>query len=228
MFTYPNKLTPRDCRILLGVDETAGLKEIKRAFRKQVRRLHPDLNPGHPEAEQRLQQVIQAYRILADTTSTRKDRSELARIFRQTGGQAMETRQRGPLNPTQLRSRVWAAGGLLLGAAILVILGGPSALLATPAPYWPIAALGLGGAWVSVRILAPAGRFRTQVLTLSLLAGILAGGAAGYGFLVTLDQYMYDAARVWFALASGAAGGLAGTLHQAALAREMMGPALPG
>lgn len=227
MFTHPKKLTRTECLRLLGVDDAAGLKEIKRAFRKQVRRLHPDLNPGQPEMQKKLQKVIGAYHFLTDSPPA-KDRPELADIFRKTGGGQEKSGQVKMPDMGQVRSRFWAAAGMLAGTVLLVLSGGPAALFATPATHWSFAAFCLGGAWVSVRLFAPAGRFRTGVLALSLTAGALAGVLAGYGFLNTLDQFMYDSAKVWFALASGAAGGLAGTLHHTAIAREMMGPAFPG
>mgnify|MGYP005838545687 FL=1 len=227
MFTHSKKLTRNECIRLLGVDDSAGLKEIKRAFRKQVRRLHPDLNPGQPELQKELQRVIGAYHYLTDSTPTRH-RSELADIFRKTGGGQEKSRQMKMCGLGQVRSRFWAAAGVLAGIFLLILRGGPSALFATPATHWSFAAFCLGGAWVSVRLFAPAGRFRTGVLALSLAAGALAGVLAGYGFITTLDQFMYDAAKVWFALASGAAGGLAGTLHHTAIARDIMGPAFPG
>jgi molecular chaperone DnaJ len=50
---------------LLGVKRDATGEEIKRAYRKLARQLHPDLNPG-PDAQQRFAEVSTAYEVLSD------------------------------------------------------------------------------------------------------------------------------------------------------------------
>jgi len=51
---------------LLEVSSTASQDEIKKAFRKQAMRYHPDRNPGDKEAEQKFKAVNEAYEVLKD------------------------------------------------------------------------------------------------------------------------------------------------------------------
>ena len=51
---------------LLGVRRTATIAEVRRAWQKHARRLHPDLNPGDPVARQRFEEVSRAFEVLSD------------------------------------------------------------------------------------------------------------------------------------------------------------------
>ncbi|MGL4178613.1 MAG: molecular chaperone DnaJ [Dermatophilaceae bacterium] len=55
----------------LGVARDASAEDIKRAYRRAARRLHPDVNPG-PEAEEQFKKVSQAYDVLADAEKRRQ------------------------------------------------------------------------------------------------------------------------------------------------------------
>src|SRR6476659_2331637 len=51
---------------LLGVSRSATAEEIKRAYRRRARELHPDANPGDPAAEEQFKEVACAYEVLSD------------------------------------------------------------------------------------------------------------------------------------------------------------------
>jgi DnaJ-class molecular chaperone len=51
---------------VLGLDPGADTASLKRAFRAQARRWHPDLNGNDPVAEERFKQVNEAYAVLSD------------------------------------------------------------------------------------------------------------------------------------------------------------------
>ncbi len=55
----------RDYYGTLGVRRDASAEEIKRAYRKKARELHPDVNPD-PEAQQRFKEVTAVYEVLSD------------------------------------------------------------------------------------------------------------------------------------------------------------------
>ncbi len=55
----------------LGVSRDASSEDIKRAYRRAARRLHPDVNPG-PEAEEQFKKVSQAYDVLSDPDKKRQ------------------------------------------------------------------------------------------------------------------------------------------------------------
>jgi len=69
----------------LGVSSDASAAEIKKAYRKLARELHPDANPDDSKAEARFKSVSEAHGILADPAK-RKEYDEARALFASGGG----------------------------------------------------------------------------------------------------------------------------------------------
>ena len=57
---------------ILGIKKTATAEEIKNAYRKLARKLHPDLNPNDIEANKKFQRVNEANEVLSDPEKRKK------------------------------------------------------------------------------------------------------------------------------------------------------------
>jgi DnaJ-class molecular chaperone len=98
---------------VLGVKRDASAAEIRKAYRKLAKELHPDLNPGKPEAEARFKTVTAAYDILSDTEKrARYDRGEIDETGAERprysyrphaeGAQGWKYQPHGEINPEDL------------------------------------------------------------------------------------------------------------------------------
>ena len=96
----------KDYYATLGVTKASTEKEIKQAFRKLARKLHPDVNPSDKQAESKFKEINEAYEVLGDPAK-RKKYDELGANWR-----AYEQAEaRGGPNPFAGQWNVGGTGG---------------------------------------------------------------------------------------------------------------------
>jgi curved DNA-binding protein len=96
---------------ILGIAKTASEDDIKKAYRKLARKLHPDLNPNDKEANKKFQQINEANEVLSDPEKRKKydhygeqygenwENAEQFEKARQSGAYAGERRSGQSANP---------------------------------------------------------------------------------------------------------------------------------
>ena len=75
----------KDYYAALGVASSASAADVKKAYRRLARDLHPDANPGDPAAEQRFKEVSEAHSVLSDA-GKRAEYDEARRLVAAGGG----------------------------------------------------------------------------------------------------------------------------------------------
>ncbi len=97
----------KDYYELLGVDRAASAEAMKKAYRKQAVKYHPDKNPDNKEAEEKFKEISEAYEVLSDASK----RS----TYDQVGHDAYVRRGRsgsgGGVDPFDIFSQVFGGGG---------------------------------------------------------------------------------------------------------------------
>jgi molecular chaperone DnaJ len=78
----------RDPYEVLGVASDASDNDVKKAFRRLARELHPDVNSHDPEAEEKFKEAAEAYEILSD--------SERRAVYDRFGFEGLDSRGYSP------------------------------------------------------------------------------------------------------------------------------------
>jgi len=77
-------MADKDYYAMLGVSENASADEIKKVYRKQALKYHPDKNPGDKKAEENFKKISEAYYTLGDE-KRRKEYDNLRKMGAYTG-----------------------------------------------------------------------------------------------------------------------------------------------
>lgn len=85
-------MAAKDPYSVLGVSKTATADEIKKAYRKLARQLHPDVNPNDKKAEERFKEVSASFEILGDEQK-RKNYDEFGPDALRTGFDPQRARE---------------------------------------------------------------------------------------------------------------------------------------
>ena len=59
-------MTRVDFYVVLGVERTATVAEVRRAYKRLARRYHPDINPGDGRSAAAFERIELAYSVLSD------------------------------------------------------------------------------------------------------------------------------------------------------------------
>lgn len=107
-------MAKRDYYEILGVERGASDEELKKAYRKQAVKFHPDKNPGDKTAEENFKQLGEAYEVLSDPQQRAVyDRHGHAAFDKRAGGGGFGRSQQAHHDPFDIFREVFGGGSIL-------------------------------------------------------------------------------------------------------------------
>ena len=111
---------------LLGLQVGATPSAIKSAYRARLRQVHPDLNPGDPQARVKTQELIEAYEVLSDSEKRAKIDKELRPppAVERLPPQRHTPKQSKPSKSQRSQNTVFVHGGSVSVSQSTVVING--------------------------------------------------------------------------------------------------------
>ena len=100
-------MAKRDYYDVLGIGKEANSDEVKKAYRKQAVKFHPDKNPDDKKAEEKFKEVGEAYEVLSDDQK-RASYDQMGHAAFEAGGAGGF--QGGGVDPVEIFSQVFGGG----------------------------------------------------------------------------------------------------------------------
>lgn len=93
------QISIKDCYEILNLQKGASLQDLKTAYRRRAFELHPDLNPGNPEAGRQFQLLNEAYVALSAILKPKEESQE-----KEQGAERSSQKETGQQNRTEQKT----------------------------------------------------------------------------------------------------------------------------
>jgi curved DNA-binding protein len=198
-------MSKRDFYEVLGVPRGSSQDEIRKAYKKLARKLHPDVKPDDPDAQKKFSEITEAYEVLGDEEK-RKKYDQFGHSFNQAGGNPFQGFQgAGGFDLDDILGGMFGGGGSPFGGGGRRGAGraqkGQDARAEITVPFTVAAeggehslSLQSGSKTERITVKIPAGIEEGQTIRLAGQGNPGIGGAASGDLLVTI----HVAPHPWF------------------------------
>ena len=133
-------MAKRDYYEVLEVSKGASKEDIKKAYRKQALKYHPDKNPGDNAAEEKFKEAAEAYEVLSnEEKKARYDRFGHAGMSGAAGGGVATGRRPGVVWPRSAAQRPMMASMIACSGRLRMLSPRATTKGSPPTKFLPVA-----------------------------------------------------------------------------------------